>query len=53
MIATGPVSSQVTIDINEVPIVSSITTASAEALNLKVGEQASAVIKARSVMIAK
>ena len=52
-IKAGPVSSEVTIDINGVQIVSSITTASAEAMNLKVGETASAVIKASSVMIAK
>jgi molybdopterin-binding protein len=49
----GPVSTEVTIDINGQTVVSSITTGSAETLNLKVGEEAIAVIKASNVMIAK
>lgn len=52
-ITEGPVSTEVTI---ETPagerIVSSITTASAKALGLKVGSKAYAVIKASNVMLA-
>lgn len=49
----GPVSTEVTVDVNGVNVVASITTASAKALNLKAGDEAIAVIKASSVMIAK
>lgn len=49
----GPVSTEVIVDLNGIDIVSSITTGSAEALDLKVGDEAIAVIKASSVMIAK
>jgi molybdopterin-binding protein len=49
----GPVSTEVIVDLNGIDIVSSITTGSAEALDLKVGDEAIAVIKANSVMIAK
>lgn len=52
-VKTGPVSTEVTIDINGQYVVSSITTSSAETLNLKVGEEAIAVIKASNVMVAK
>ncbi len=51
-IKEGPVSTEVVIDVNGSKIVSSITTASAQALNLKIGDEAIAVIKASSVMIA-
>ncbi len=48
----GPVSTEVTIEIaGGQQIVSSITTASAKSLGLKVGEKAYAVVKASSVMI--
>lgn len=47
----GPVSTEVVIDVSGTEIVASITTGSAEALNLKVGDQAVAVIKASSVMV--
>jgi molybdopterin-binding protein len=47
----GPVSTEVVIDVNGTEIVSSITTGSAEALDLKVGDTAIAVIKASSVMV--
>jgi molybdopterin-binding protein len=52
-IKEGPVSTEVTIETaaKEV-IVSSITTASAKALGLKVGGKAYAVIKASNVMVA-
>ncbi|MGI6712890.1 MAG: TOBE domain-containing protein [Bacillota bacterium] len=49
----GPVSTEVIVDLNGIDIVSSITTGSAEVLDLKVGDEAIAVIKANSVMIAK
>lgn len=52
-IKAGPVSTEVTIDVNGVTIVSSITSGSAEAMALKVGDEATAVIKASSVMVAK
>ncbi len=49
----GPVSTEVVIDIGGVEVVSSITTGSVESLDLKVGDEAFAVIKASSVMVAK
>lgn len=52
-IKQGPISTEVTIDLNGQTLVSSITTGSAEALALKVGDEVSAVIKASSVMIGK
>lgn len=49
----GPVSTEVTIETAAGErIVSSITTTSAKALNLKVGDKAYAVIKASNVMVA-
>ena len=52
-IKVGPVSTEVVIDVAGTVIVSSITTGSADALNLKVGETAYAIVKASSVMIGK
>lgn len=52
-IKEGPVSTEVAINIRGVEVVSSITTGSAHALELKVGDEAIAVIKASSVMIGK
>ena len=52
-IKEGPVSTEVIIDINGTEVVSSITTTSAKSLDLKVGNEVSAVIKASSVMVAK
>lgn len=52
-IKEGPVSTEVTIETSsKEQIVSSITTASAKSLGLKIGGEAYAVIKASSVMIA-
>ena len=49
----GPVTTEVTIETKAgEKIVASITTTSAQSLNLKVGEKAYAVIKASSVMVA-
>lgn len=52
-IKRGPVSTEVTIDVNGTEIVSSITSGSAEALDLKVGDTTVAIIKASSVMVGK
>lgn len=52
-IKDGPVSTEVVLDLNGVSIVASITTGSAQALKLKLGDDAIAIIKASSVMIAK
>lgn len=52
-IKKGPVSTEVLLDINGINIASSITTGSAESLGLKIGDEATAVIKASSVMIGK
>jgi molybdenum-pterin binding domain len=49
----GPVSTEVVVDVQGTKLVSSITTGSAKTLNLKVGDEATAIIKASSVMIAK
>lgn len=53
VIHEGPVSTEVILDINGTEVVSTITTNSAKTLGLKVGDDASAIIKASSVMIAK
>ncbi|MBE0446397.1 TOBE domain-containing protein [Psychrobacter sp. FME5] len=52
-IKKGPVSTEVVIDVNGSEIVSSITTGSAESLNLNVGDEAVAIIKASSIMVGK
>lgn len=52
-IKEGPVSTEVTVAVGEIKIVSSITTGSARNMDLAVGDDAFAVIKASSVMIAK
>ena len=50
----GPVSTEVTIDIGgQSMVVASITTGSADSMDLKIGDDVSALIKASSVMIAK
>jgi molybdopterin-binding protein len=49
----GPVSTEVILDVNGTQVVSSITSTSAKAMSLKAGDEAYAVIKASSVMIAK
>ena len=52
-IKTGPVSTEVTVDVDGQAVVSSITTGSADSMGLKVGDAVVALIKASSVMIAK
>lgn len=52
-IKQGPVSTEVTIDLNGQTLVSSITTGSAEALALKVGDEVTTIIKASNVMVGK
>lgn len=49
----GDVATEVVLDVAGQSIVSSITSGSAESMDLKVGDDAFAVIKASSVMIAK
>ena len=50
----GPVSTEVTIDIGgQSMVVASITTGSADSMELKIGYDVSALIKASSVMIMK
>jgi len=51
-VETGPISSVVTLEVAPgVEITASITTESARELNLKVGRDASAIIKASNVMV--
>lgn len=50
-IAPGAVNTEVTIDVGGVDVVSVITKQSAEALKLKVGKKAFAIVKASDVMI--
>ena len=53
-IKKGPVSTEVTIDVGvQSMVVASITTGSAESMELKVGDDVSALVKASSVMIMK
>ena len=52
-IKTGPVSTEVVIDVNGAEVVSSITTGSAESLNLSIGDEVIAIIKASSIMVGK
>ena len=50
----GPVSTEVTIDIGgQSMVVASITTGSADSMELKIGDNVSALVKASSVMIMK
>ena len=52
-IKNGPVSTEVVLDVNGQAVVASITSGSAESLGLTVGDDAIAIVKASSVMIAK
>lgn len=52
-IKNGSVSTEVEIDINGVKLVSTITTGSASSMDLKVGDEVTAVVKASSVMVGK
>jgi molybdopterin-binding protein len=52
-IKNGPISTEITLDINGQSIVSVITTESASSMGIGVGDDVSAVIKASSVMIMK
>lgn len=52
-IKEGPVTTEVTVALGDLKIVSSITTGSAKQMQLKVGDEAYVVIKASSVMVAK
>lgn len=52
-IKKGPVSTELVIDVGGIEVVSTITTGSAENLDLKVGDEAVAIIKASNVIVAK
>lgn len=52
-VVKGAVMAEIVIAVGEIEIVAAITLGSAEALNLKVGDKATAVIKATEVMVAK
>lgn len=52
-IKEGPVSTEVTVELGDIKITSSITSVSAKQMQLAVGDEAFVVIKASSVMIAK
>src|SRR4051812_27723692 len=52
-IKLGGVMAEVVIDVNGLEVVAAITRTSAEALDLKVGDQVKAVMKATEVMVAK
>ena len=52
-ITLGAVMAEVVIDVNGLEVVAAITRSSVETLQLKVGDPATAVIKATEVMIAK
>jgi molybdopterin-binding protein len=49
----GNVMAEVVVQVGEVEVVAAITRGSVEALNIKVGDEVKAVIKATEVMIAK
>jgi molybdopterin-binding protein len=53
-IKKGPVSTEVTIDVGiQSMVVASITTGSADSMDLKVGDDVTALVKASSVMVMK
>jgi len=52
-IKEGPVSTEVTVELGDYKIVSTITSGSARQMQLAIGDEAYVVIKASSVMIAK
>ena len=49
----GGVMAEVVIDVNGLEVVAAITRTSAESLNLQVGDQVKAVMKATEVMVTK
>lgn len=53
-IKKGPVSTEISLDVtDQVTVVASITTGSANSMELKVGDDVTALIKASSVMLMK
>ena len=52
-ITKGPVSTEVVLEVGENIMVASITTTSANSLDLNVGDNVTALVKASSVMIMK
>jgi len=49
----GTIMAEVVLDVNGLEVVAAITRSSVETLGLKVGDEATAVIKATEVMVAK
>jgi molybdopterin-binding protein len=52
-ITKGTVMAEVVVQVGELEVVSAITRGSVEAMNLKVGDAVTAVVKATEVMIAR
>jgi molybdopterin-binding protein len=52
-VTEGPVSTEVVLDVNGISVVASITSGSAKSMNLKVGDSATAIIKASNIIIGK
>jgi molybdopterin-binding protein len=52
-VVKGTVMAEVVVQVGQIEMVAAITRASAEALDLKVGDKVTAVIKATEVMVAK
>ncbi len=52
-IRNGPVSTEVSLDVNGQKLVSVITTESATNMGLKVGDQVTALVKASSIILMK
>ncbi len=52
-ITKGAVMSEVIVQVGEIEVVAAITRVSVEAMNLKIGDAVTAVIKATEVMVAK
>lgn len=52
-VKVGNIMAEVVVDVNGTEVVAAITRGSVESLNIKVGDEVKAVIKATEVMIAK
>jgi len=52
-VVKGAVMAEIVVQVGDIEVVAAITRGSAEALDLKVGDKVTAVIKATEVMVAK
>lgn len=52
-VKVGAIMAEVVVDVNGIEVVAAITRSSVESLDIKVGDEVAAVIKATEVMIAK